>query len=329
MTTHVTLSLDESQPTHSDPWPLEAAGTVVSVRDLRKSYGSVEAVCGINFDIPEGTIFGLLGPNGAGKTSTIEMIEGIRKQTSGTVRVCGMDPIVDGIAVRQIIGAQLQTTALHGMLRVREALVLFASFYKDPMDVDKLLGFVGLEHRRRSFYATLSGGEKQRVALALALVGNPRVLFLDEPTAGLDAQIRRDLHDQIFKLKEQGRTVLMTTHYIEEAEKLCDVVGIIDEGQLHVIGQPQSLIRDLGEGDRLEVTFRMPVETEQIESLAGVDEVIGSGEHLTIRGPSGGRMLAAIAVHAYQVGNEVLEAKVSTTTLEDVYLKITGRRMNP
>ncbi|HKF49517.1 MAG TPA: ABC transporter ATP-binding protein [Terracidiphilus sp.] len=328
MTTLATQSLDHNEVIRIDHPTPEGAVAAVSVRDLRKSYGAVEAVRGISFDIPEGTIFGLLGPNGAGKTSTIEMIEGIRKPKSGTVRVCGIDPFEDGLAARQLIGAQLQTTALHGMLRVREALVLFASFYKAPMDADKLLEFVGLGHRRKSYYSTLSGGEKQRVALALALVGSPRILFLDEPTAGLDAQIRHDLHDLILDMKEQGRTVLITTHYIEEAEKLCDRVGIIDEGQLHVIGQPRELIRELGEGDRLELTFRVPIEPSQIQALPGVESVIGSAEHLVVRGASGGRMLAAIAVHAYQAGNEVLEAKVLPTTLEDVYLKITGRRMS-
>ncbi|MGH9519281.1 MAG: ABC transporter ATP-binding protein, partial [Terriglobales bacterium] len=195
---------------------------MVVVNDLRKAYGKLEAVRGVSFTIPERTIFGLLGPNGAGKTSIIEMIEGLRVPDSGTVSVCGLHPIEDAMAVRQILGAQLQSTSLPDKIRVREAFELFAGFYDHPAGVDELLDWVGLREKSATFFHYLSGGEKQRVALGLALVGNPKMLFLDEPTTGLDAKIRRELHDLILRTRDQGKSILISTHYIEEAERLCD-----------------------------------------------------------------------------------------------------------
>jgi ABC-2 type transport system ATP-binding protein len=307
---------------------LERPQPVISVRDLRKSYGSIHAVRGVSFEIPERCIFGLLGANGAGKTSTIEMIEGVREPDGGSISICGLDPFKHSMRVRELVGAQLQITALQDKLRVREAFELFASFYANPMPADELLNLFELGQRANSSYDSLSGGEKQRVALGLALVGSPRVLFLDEPTAGLDAQIRRDLHELVLKLRDQGLSILMSTHYIEEAEKLCDLVGIMSEGQLHSIGRPQELIRELGPGDRLEIVLKMPIELKSLEALPGVTEVHGTENRFILRGASGGRLLAAVAVHANQLGNEVIEAKVSQTTLEDVYLKVTGRRMD-
>lgn len=300
---------------------------MVEVRDLRKSYGKLEAVRGVSFTIPERTIFGLLGPNGAGKTSTIEMIEGLRVPDSGSVRVCGLRPIEDAMRVRQLLGAQLQTTSLPDKIRVREAFDLFAGFYASPANVDELLDWVGLQHKSATFFQYLSGGEKQRVALGLALVGNPKMLFLDEPTTGLDAKIRRELHELILRIRDQGKSILISTHYIEEAERLCDLVGIIDQGQLHAIGHPRQLIEDQGAGDRLQVTLAQPIEAAVLAGLAGVDEVQPSDGTYFLRGKSGGKMLASLAVYADRQGNELLEARITHTSLEDVYLKMTGRRI--
>ncbi len=307
---------------------------MVEVRDLRKNYGKLEAVAGISFTIPERTIFGLLGPNGAGKTSTIEMIEGLRIPDGGTVRVCGLRPIEDAMLVRQMLGAQLQSTSLPDKIRVREAFDLFASFYAAPSSVDELLDWVGLTAKSRTFFHYLSGGEKQRVALGLALVGNPKVLFLDEPTTGLDAKIRRELHQLILRIRDQGKSVLISTHYIEEAERLCDVVGIMAHGKLHAIGAPRELIEREGAGDRLEASFGQPLDLAALRQLAGVDGVDtiqdqdGEGVHrYSFKGRNGGKMLASLAVHADHQGNELIEAKIAHTSLEDVYLSLTGSKI--
>ncbi len=305
------------------------ATPAVEVRDLRKNYGALEAVRGVSFSIPERTIFGLLGPNGAGKTSIIEMIEGLRAPDGGQIRVMGLDPVRDAIRVKQLIGAQLQTTSLQDKIRVEEVLDLFGTFYAHPMPLNSLLDLVGLVAKRSVYFQYLSGGEKQRVALALALVGNPKVLFLDEPTTGLDAQIRRELHQLILRIRQQGTTILLSTHYIEEAERLCDLVGILSQGTLHAISPPKELIRNLGEGDRLEVTLKQPIPLQTLTALPGVTEATqsdGRPEYI-LRGPSAGKMLAALAVHADRAGNELLEAHVAQATLEDVYLRMTGRRI--
>src|SRR6185437_2606668 len=305
-----------------------SAAAMVEVRDLRKSYGKLEAVRGVSFTIPERTIFGLLGPNGAGKTSTIEMVEGLRVPDSGTIRVCGLRPIEDAMQVRQVLGAQLQTTSLPDKISVREAFELFAGFYRSPARVPELLDWVGLNHKAKTFYQYLSGGEKQRVALGLALVGNPKVLFLDEPTTGLDAKIRRELHDLILRLKDQGKSILLSTHYIEEAERLCDLVGIMDQGTLHAIGAPRQLIADQGAGDRLEVSLSQPLDLAQVGQLAGVDAVQpAEGNTYYLRGRSGGKMLASLAVFADHQGNELIEARITHNSLEDVYLSLTGRKI--
>ncbi len=308
------------------------AAAMVDVRDLRKSYGKLEAVRGVSFRIPERTIFGLLGPNGAGKTSIIEMIEGLRVPDGGSVRVCGLRPIEDAMQVRQILGAQLQTTSLPDKIRVREAFDLFASFYANPADVDQLLDWVGLRDKSATFFQYLSGGEKQRVALGLALVGNPRMLFLDEPTTGLDAKIRRELHDLILRLRDQGKSILISTHYIEEAERLCDLVGIIDHGKLHAIGPPRRLIEEQGAGDRLEVSLSAPIALDELKALNGVEAAQeapagNGGAAYFLRGRSGGKMLASLAVYADRLGHELIEARIAHTSLEDVYLSLTGRRM--
>lgn len=299
------------------------------VEGLRRSYGKVEAVRGVTFSIPEGSIWGLLGKNGAGKTSIIEMIEGIRRPDSGTITVQGLDPFRDAHRVRQLIGAQLQTTVLPDRMRVGEIVKLFAAFYEQSIPAGELLELVGLSSQRSTFFEHLSGGQKQRVALALALVGNPRFLFLDEPTSGLDAETRRNLHELILRFRDQGRTIVLTTHYIEEAEKLCDQIGIVDQGKLCITGSPGELIRQLGEGERLDITLRNPVTVEELAKWVGPDVGITvHGQKYSLRGQGGSRLLASVAVQADRQGNEVLEAKIIHVTLEDVYLKLTAEFKN-
>ncbi len=306
-----------------------AGAAMVEVRGLRKNYGKLAAVQDVSFSIAAGSIFGLLGPNGAGKTSIIEMIEGLRIPDGGSVRVAGLDPVREARQVKQLIGAQLQTTSLNDKIRVGEVLDLFATFYAQPMKMGELLALAGLEHKKDTYFQYLSGGEKQRVALALALVGNPQVLFLDEPTTGLDAQIRRELHELILRIKQQGKTVLLSTHYLEEAERLCDEVGILSEGRLHAVGAPRELIRQCSTGESIEFTLREPVDCGVFRAMEGVSSCTSQADRrYRAEGRKAGQMLAAIAVYAYQTGNEILEARVAHSTLEEVYLQLTGRRIS-
>src|SRR5262245_22411049 len=207
------------------------SNAVLKVENLTKRYGDVEAVRGISFQVAEGEVFGLLGPNGAGKTSTIEILEGLRDPDGGALSVCGYDPRTHATELKHEIGAALQSTSLPDKIRVIEAIRLFASFYRRRRSPDELLRRFGLEEKRNAFYNQLSGGQKQRLALAMALVNDPKVLFLDEPTAGLDPQVRREIYDIIEELKRERKTIVLTTHYIEEAERLCDRVAIVDYGK--------------------------------------------------------------------------------------------------
>jgi ABC-2 type transport system ATP-binding protein len=318
-----TLSLD--LPGFSNP----GGPPIIVVEGLRRSYGKIEAVRGATFSIPEGCIWGLLGRNGAGKTSIIEMIEGIRRPDSGKIIVQGLDPFRDARRIRQLIGAQLQSIAIPDRIRVAEALRLFAAFYEHSVPSQELLELVGLTEQRDTYFEHLSGGQKQRVALALALVGNPRVLFLDEPTTGLDAETRRNFHELILKFRDQGRTIVLTTHYIEEAEKLCDQIGIVDRGKLFITGSPRDLIQQLGEGERLEIVLRKPVTIEEMAKWVGPGvSITDRGNKYVLRGPSGSSMLANVAVQADRHGNEITEARIIHVTLEDVYLQVIGELTN-
>src|SRR5271165_2927924 len=243
---------------------------ILQVENLVKSYGDVQAVRGVSFSVEEGEVFGLLGPNGAGKTSTVEILEGLRNLDTGRVSVCGLDPQRDSQALKHEIGAALQSTSLPDKLRVMEALRLFASFYKRRRNPEELLRRFGLEEKRNTFYSHLSGGQKQRLALAMALVNDPKVLFFDEPTAGLDPQVRREIYDIIEELKSEKKTIVLTTHYIEEAERLCDRVGIVDHGKLIALGTPRELKQHSANTTRVEVHLAKPAVLAELGALDGV-----------------------------------------------------------
>src|SRR3954463_15858974 len=231
----------------------------IYVRGLRKSYGAFEAVKGIDFEVRPGEVFGLLGPNGAGKTTTVEILEGLRPRSAGEVSVLGFDPGLDSRRVKDRIGVCLQATNLPERITVHEAMRLFASFYSRTVDADALLKRLQLWEKRDAWYGTLSGGQKQRLALALALVNDPQLLFLDEPTTGLDPQIRLEIHGLIEEMKAEKRTVVLTTHYIEEAERLCDRVAIIDEGKIVAMGTPRELQQKSREQSRIDIVTAQPL----------------------------------------------------------------------
>ncbi len=301
---------------------------IVEVRGLRKAYGDIEALAGISFDLQYGEVFGLLGPNGAGKTTAIEILEGLRQPDSGSVRVCGLDPSRQGHELKQRIGALLQTTVLPDKIRVEEALKLFASFYAEPASVEMLLERFGLAEKRRAFFETLSGGQKQRLALALALVNDPKLILLDEPTVGLDAQLRRDIYALVEEFRREGRAVLLTTHYIEEAERLADRVAIINRGRLVSMGTPRELIARSGQGTRLEVRLAKPTSPERLKQL---DAVLGcrevDGLYILYAQPVARAMVSLIRLLEAD-DNTLLDLHVGQPSLEDVFVELTGRKLN-
>ena len=234
--------------------------SAIEVENLHKSYGDLKAVDGLSLDVEEGEVFGLLGPNGAGKTTTVEILIGLRQRDSGNVRVMGFDPAQESDAVKAQIGVQLQQTQLYPLLSVEEMLKLFASFYSNSVSIDELLELVGLNERRKAKYQHLSGGQKQRLSLALTLINDPELVFLDEPTTGLDPQARRALWEIVEQMRQQGKTVLLTTHYMEEAEVLCRRVAIIDHGKILALGAPRDLIEEFVPERAIEVPIASNVE---------------------------------------------------------------------
>ncbi len=300
---------------------------IIQVENLTKKYDDVEALCGVSFQVREGEVFGLLGPNGAGKTTTVEILEGMRTPDSGRVSVCGLDPQRSGPSFKQEIGAVLQSTALPEKMRVAEAVSLFASFYSRRRNTSDLLRRFGLAEKRNAFYMHLSGGQKQRLALALALVNEPRVIFLDEPTAGLDPQVRREMYDIIEELQREKKTILLTTHYIEEAERLCDRVAIIDHGRVIALGSPRELKERSAGTTRIEVRLARPESDgalRQLEGVADCRELEGTFVLHSTRAP---QTIVALVKHLETQGNELASLEISSPSLEDIFLELTGRRL--
>ena len=300
---------------------------VIQVEGLFKNYDAVEALRGVSFCVEEGEVFGLLGPNGAGKTTTVEILEGMRTPDRGLARVCGMDPEKSGREFKELIGAVLQSTALPDKLRVREAINLFAQFYRRRANTDDLLKRFQLEEKRGAFYSQLSGGQKQRLALAMALVNEPRVVFLDEPTAGLDPQVRREIYDIIEELKRGKKTVLLTTHYIEEAERLCDRVAIVDQGRVIALGTPRELKQRSAGTTRIEVRLTKPLTDGTLAQLDGVAdwrEFDGTYVMHSTRAP---QTIVALVKQLEAENNELQSLEMFSPSLEDVFIELTGRRL--
>lgn len=304
---------------------MSANNAIVHVEGLRKSYGEVQAIRGISFEIREGEVFGLLGPNGAGKTSTIEILEGLRQPDAGMVRVCGLEPARESRQLKQRVGAQLQNTVLPDKITVEEALRLFASFYERTVAVDQLMERFGLSEKRRAYYETLSGGQKQRLALALAMVNAPELVLLDEPTAGLDAMVRRDIYALIEQLRSERRTVLLTTHYIEEAERLCDRVAIVDRGLIVALGTPRELVSGSGEGVRMEVRLENEVSLDRLRALEAVLDCASRDGAYFLRVAPVARAVVALVRLLEAEGNTLVDLHITRPSLEDVFVEITGR----
>jgi ABC-2 type transport system ATP-binding protein len=303
-----------------------AAGPAIEILHLRKSYGATVAVDDVSFSVAEGEIFGLLGPNGAGKTTTIECALGLRSPDSGSVRVLGLDPGEDSERLHLIVGAQLQAGALPPLLRVSEILGLYRSFYRQPADVAELVRVLGLAGKLKNFYMSLSGGQKQRLSVALALIGQPKIAMLDEMTTGLDPQARRDTWDLIKGVRDRGATIVLVTHYMEEAERLCDRVALIDRGQVVAIDSPVGLARRAGGGQRVRFVPSGPFDDPLLTDLPEVKDVERHGRHVVVSGP--GDLVSAVILALASAGLTAGEVQVESATLEDAFVRLTGRHLH-
>jgi len=300
------------------------------VANLRKAYKDVVAVAGIDLDVRAGECFGLLGPNGAGKTTTIEICEGLTAPDSGDVEVLGLRWSSDAQKLRQRLGIQLQETQLSDKLTVFETLRLFRSFFERGPAPTDVLALVQLEEKRDARVSALSGGQKQRLALACALVGDPDLLFLDEPTTGLDPQARRQLWDLIEEFKKAGRTILLTTHYMDEAEQLCDTLAIMDHGKVIARGTPAELIASIGADHLVELstaTRGRAVDLDAMRRIAGVREVRGDDGLLTIHAAGLHQALPAVLDELHRQDITLTELSTHSATLEDVFVSLTGRHL--
>ena len=304
--------------------------TALAIRGLHKSYGDVKAVAGLDLDIPMGECFGLLGPNGAGKTTTIEICEGLLEPDSGTVEVLGMRWSADDRVLREQLGIQLQETQLSDKLTVAETVRLFRSFYTQGRDVADVIGMVQLEEKTDARVGTLSGGQKQRLAIACAVVGAPKLLFLDEPTTGLDPQSRRQLWDLIESFRAGGNTILLTTHYMDEAEHLCDRVAIVDHGKVIALDTPRALIASLGAEHVVGFTVEQDSPAPDLNELRSLDAVtnarVNDGSY-ELTSKELRRTLPSVLGHAERKGVKIAELRTHSATLEDVFVSLTGRHL--
>lgn len=314
----------------------------IVVNGLRKSYEPVIAVDGVSFQVEAGEIFGMVGPNGSGKTTTIECIEGLRQPDEGEISVLGLDPNKDVYELRERTGIQLQAANLPRRMRVEEALDLFTSFYRQTRDWRPLMAGLGLEDKRRAYFSQLSGGQKQRLFVALALVNQPEVVFLDELTTGLDPRARHNIWDLVREIREQGTTIFLTTHYMDEAERLCDRVAILDHGRMIALDTPAQLVNKLGMATR--ITFQVnggrtvkrnnggerdstaAFDAAQVGVLDGVQRVEKEGDQVTVYG-QGAQLIGAVINTLETGGVQIHNLRTEQADLEDVFLALTGREV--
>jgi ABC-2 type transport system ATP-binding protein len=304
-------------------WEAGSMTAVIEVRNLHKEYGETVAVDDVSFSVQEGEIFGILGRNGAGKTTTVECIEGLRTADRGEISVLGLDPWRDRAQLTQQLGVQLQDSQLPERLRVAEALDLYSSFYHSPADWRELLAVLGLTEKAKTQFKKLSGGQKQRLSIALALLGNPKVAVLDELTTGLDPQARRDTWELIEQIRDRGVTIVLVSHFMEEAERLCDRVALIDKGKIVVVDTPAALAERAATEQRIQFRPSVPFDDSLLTSLPEVISLVRRGEVVTVTGDSD----APYAVISTLARNQIVarQLRVDQGNLEDAFLELTGR----
>jgi ABC-2 type transport system ATP-binding protein len=296
---------------------------VIEVRGLHKSYGRTVAVDDVSFSVESGEIFGILGRNGAGKTTTVECIEGLRAADQGSISVLGLDPRRDRAELTQVVGAQLQDSQLPDALRVAEALRLYSSFYRAPADWRELMDMLGLTSKAKTRFGKLSGGQKQRLSIALALVGSPRVALLDELTTGLDPQARRDTWELIEGVRDRGVTIVLVTHFMEEAERLCDRVAVIDAGRVVALDTPAALAEQAEEQQRIQFRPSIPFDDALLTSLPDVTSVIHRGDVVVVTGT--GNVLNAVTSVLARHQIVARQLRVEQANLEDAFVSLTGK----
>jgi ABC-2 type transport system ATP-binding protein len=299
----------------------------IRCRAVVKRYEAVVAVNGLDLEVESGECFGLLGPNGAGKTTTVEMLEGLIAPDEGTIEILGTTWGRDGRDLRERLGIQLQETQLADKLSVLETIRLFRSFYREGRTPDEVLALVGLEEKRDAWVRKLSGGQRQRLSLACALVADPEILFLDEPTTGLDPQSRRRVWEVIEAARARGGTVVLTTHYMEEAARLCDRVAIVDRGRVIALGPPDELVASLGAEHVVEFAAAGPVDREALRALDGVRDVVGSGSSIRLTVAAVHRAIPALLAQLNRAGLQLERLATHHATLEDVFVSLTGRHL--
>ncbi|RJQ31735.1 MAG: ABC transporter ATP-binding protein [Actinobacteria bacterium] len=300
--------------------------SLIEVKDLAKSYEGLKAVDGVSFAVDKGEIFGILGPNGAGKTTTMEMVEALRPIDSGSVLIKGLDVAKNAHKVKQMIGIQLQSTSLFDYLTVAETIDLFASFYHRSVDITEILDEVSLTDKADAFFPSLSGGQKQRVSVALALVNDPEAVFLDEPTTGLDPQARRHLWDVVEATRQKGKSIVLTTHYMEEAETLCDRIAIMDHGKIIEIGTPHELITKLAGDSAIEFSAK-ELPSKKVEAISTVKGLKSTENRHLVFTTRPQETIIELMTLSKNTGFDVYDLQIRSGTLEDVFINLTGRRL--
>jgi ABC-2 type transport system ATP-binding protein len=296
------------------------SGPVITVQHLVKKYRDFYAVNDVSFSIWEGEIFGIIGPNGAGKTTTVECISGLRVPDSGSINIQGLSPHKDRNRIREFLGVQLQESSMPLRLKVSEAVNLFASFYPNPMNPGVLLEILGINNVENSIYKKLSGGQKQRLSIALALVGNPKIAILDELTTGLDPEARRETWTLIENIRDRGVTVILVTHYMDEAERLCDRLALINHGKLVILDTPEAIAAQAG-GSRIRFTPSKPVDDETLHTIPGVKEIERKELYITVRGT--GDLATSVIDALARIGVHASNIEARGGNLDDAFVKLT------